>query len=284
MKVGLINRWRCRIDAERMSGYYRFDVFDNQSDNNTNMEENGEKKTLKPWQERVKSSFPDREFAGDEDYDSAAEELIADLSGKTETINKANAKLREVLLSSPETAEFLAMLIEGASVPEALARCFDMDSITPQEGEPDYEKWNSAVGERKKKLEADESFSQELTANKVDSSKVFDQFVAEHGMSEAEADAFLGQIEDVLSMVYRGKVTMDFLNAMYQGVNYEETLAKERNAAKVAGKNEAVELKKESIPKGDGLPKIGSSGDMKEAQKKVPAGGEFFSKLEEKYK
>ena len=110
------------------------------------MEENGEKKTLKPWQERVKSSFPDREFAGDEDYDAAAEELIADLSGKTETINKANAKLREVLLSSPETAEFLAMLIEGASVPEALARCFDMDSITPQEGEPDYEKWNSAVG------------------------------------------------------------------------------------------------------------------------------------------
>ena len=175
------------------------------------MEENKKENPLKPWQERVKSSYADREFGGDEDYDAAADELIADLSGKVETINKANAKLKSVLVDSPETAQFLAMLIEGASVPEALARCFDMDSITPQEGDPDYEKWNGAIAERKKKHEADEKFNEELTTNKVESSKAFDAFVKEKGMSEDEADSFLDQIDEVLSSVYRGKVTADFL-------------------------------------------------------------------------
>lgn len=246
------------------------------------MEKEEEVKALKPWQEKVKGAYSDRQFEQDEDFDNAADELIDDLTQKNGTVEKANAKLREILLGNPEVADFLAMLMEGAGVKEALARCIDMDNIEAVEGEPDFDKWKKATEDRRAKVDSMHKYDQELTANKVEATAVFDKWVQEKAMSEPEADQFLDQLDDVLSTVYKGKITVDFLNAMYNGLNYEETLTREREAAGVEARNQEIELKRTAAPKGDGLPKVTASADTETPPPSIPAGGEFFDRLERK--
>lgn len=229
------------------------------------------------WKDRIKSHYPDREFADDDAYGNAAGDLIdklkdenGNLTKEQERIAGGNKKLLEIMQEVPGVADFLADLFSGASLPVALSRNFDMEEFTPQEGEPDYEEWDKARNERQSKKEERAKLDEELTANKVESSKAFEAYQAEKGLSDEEMDAFVEKIDTFLGDIYKGKVTRDFLDAVYKATSYESDLEATRNAALVEGKNTAIEAKKTQLPKGDGLPKLGTTGEMPEKPVKEP--------------
>lgn len=221
------------------------------------------------WQTRVKDYYKDREFADDSELSTAAEEMIDELMDYQRAGKEANAKLIEVFQSEPEVAAFMADVMKGASIPVALARNFDLDSITPTEGEPDYGEWEAAASERRKSAEGKAKYQEELTANKVESSKAFAAFEQEKGMTESEADAFIDTVERFLGDLYKGRVTKEFLEAMYKATDYDSALTKARDEAALNAKNEKVNLekKKYSKPKGDGLPEVQNTGGMAETPK-----------------
>jgi hypothetical protein len=223
------------------------------------------------WKKRVKEYYKDREFESDEDISAAAEEMIDDLLDYKTKGQEANAKLVEIFESEPAIAEFMADVMKGASPEVAIARNFDLDALTPMEGEPDYAAWEEARNNRKKRLEEQRKFEEELTANQVESSKAFEDFVNEHDLSEEEADGLLDEIDALLKDIYRGYVSKDFLNMMHKVTGYEEKLAKAREEGKLNAKNEAVKLEKKNYDKkqkGDGLPKVGNTGSPKDKPKR----------------
>jgi len=228
------------------------------------------------WHQYVKDAFPDREFASDDDLHAGAEELIKNLQEETksgkEAMDKAraiNQRLVEVFEQYPEIANFMDDVMKGASPEIAIARNFDTDNIQPQDGDPDYDEWEKALQERKKKTADLSKFQEELDANKVESSKIFDKFAEEKGYDEAKMDEFLGEVDKFLSDIYRGRVTMDFLKAIEKAMNYGKDVADAAEQAKIDARNEKIELKKEKLkPKGDGIPNLTPTGETADAPKK----------------
>lgn len=231
----------------------------------------GEQEAL--WKQRVREYFPDREFEGEEDMSAAAEEMIDNLYDEHNKGREASEKLAAIFESEPSVADFIADLLNGASLPAALAKNIDIDEITPMEDDPDYAEWEEAKKERMKKLENEKKFQEELTANKVESSKNFDQFTKDHELSEEEADAFINKIDQYLDDIYRGKVTKEFLDAMYTATGHDEEVAKARQEGELSARNEQVEEKRKEYekPVGDGIPEVSStSGPEEKPQKKKP--------------
>ena len=241
----------------------------------------------KTWRDRIKNHYPNQEFADDDAYGNAAGDLIdklkdenGNLTQEQERIAGGNKKLLEIMQEVPGVADFLADLFMGASLPVALARNFNMEDFTPQEGEPDYEAWDKAKSERSAKLSERQKLDEELTANKVESSKAFNDYQTEKGLSDEEMDAFVDKIDTFLGDIYKGKVTRDFLDAVYKATAYDTDLAATRTAALVEGKNTAIEAKKAELPKGDGLPKLGATGEMPEKPVKEP---DIFDRVQKNY-
>lgn len=214
------------------------------------------------WQRKVKEYYSDREFESDEDLSAAAEEMISDLMDYKTKGQEANAKLVEIFESEPAIAEFISDVMQGASPEVAIARNFDVDSLTPMEDEEDRGPWEEAKKMRKQRFEEQKKFEEELTTNQVESSKAFDAFVEENGLSEEEADGLLDEIDTLLKDIYRGFVSKDFLTMMHKATGYEDKLAQARKEAALQAKNDNVKLAKKNYdkPKGDGLPKVNGSG------------------------
>jgi hypothetical protein len=233
------------------------------------------------WHKRVKDYYKDREFKSDDDLSSAAEEMIDELMDYRNKGQEANAKLIEVFDSEPAIADFIAEVMKGAPVEVALARNFDLESLKPMEGEPDYAVWEEAKNDRIKRLDDQRKFEQELTTNQVESSKAFKSFIEENGLSEEEADGLLDEIDNVLKDIYRGYVSKDFLSMMQKATGYDEKIAKAREEAKLKAKNDAVKLEKKKYEKrkGDGLPKVSSTGAPKDQPK--PAKPAWLQRLDE---
>lgn len=221
---------------------------------------------LPGWQKRVKDYYKDREFESDDDLSAAAEEMMDDLLDKTTKGQEANAKLIEVFDSEPSIAEFMSDVMNGAPVEVAIAKNFDIENMAPMEDEPDYAAWEDAKNQRKQRFEEQRKFEEELTTNQVESSKAFDAFVEENGLSEDEADGLLDEIDGLLKDIYRGYVSKDFLNMMHKATGYDQKLAKAKKEAELNAKNQGVKLEKKKYdkPKGDGLPKVSGSGATKD--------------------
>lgn len=224
----------------------------------------------KPWRDKIKEYRPEKEYADDDSYGEAASEMIDELSEYKNQNSEANRKLVEMLEAEPAVADFLADIIKGASIPVALSRNFDMESLTPQEGEPDYEEWDKSKQERISNHETRRKSEQELTANKVESSKAFEAFKAKRNWTDEQLDEFVDKIDAILGDIYKGKVTVEFLESIEVAMNHDSELEATKQAALIEGKNMAIEPKKNIKPKGDGLPKLGSVGDMPEEDKKTP--------------
>ena len=240
----------------------------------------GEAPAAPGWQGKVREYFSDKDLS-DEEIDASAEAMINELMDYQKTGQEANAKLIEIFEAEPEIASFMSDLMKGATVPVALARNFDLDGITPQEGEPDYGEWASAAEERKAKAQSNSKYQEELTANKVESSKAFTDFEKEKGMSQEEADAFIDKVEGFLADIYKGRVTKDFLDAMYKATDYESALTNARKESELKGKNASVDLQKKnySKPKGDGLPEVKGTGGATDTPKQVKP--RFMQSLDE---
>lgn len=240
------------------------------------------------WRDKVKGHFEGKEFEDDDSLGAAASELIEQLKGENSQLgeyksknDEANRKLIEILESEPSVADFLADIIKGASLPQALARNFDMEDFTPQDGEPDYDAWDQARNERSAKLAERKKTDEELTANKVESSKAFDQFRESKGLSEEELDTFVDKIDSFLGDIYKGKVTGEFLEAIFKATAFDTEVEAARNAGLVEGKNMAIEPKKVQAPKGDGLPRVTATGEMPEKPVKEAT---IFDRVSEKNK
>lgn len=188
------------------------------------------------------------------DDETALENALVDLLDYRTKGRQANALLIEVFEAHPDVAGFMGDIIKGSSIPLALARNFDLDTLTPDEEDPDYGKWADQATKRKEALA-------QLTANKVESSKAFDDFEKLKGFTPEQTEAFIGVVDNFLTDIYSGKVTPDFLEAMYKAVNYETTVNEAASAAALQAKNEkiALEKKRYDAPSGDGLPDLSST-------------------------
>lgn len=201
----------------------------------------------------VKEFFPDDEFESEEDAVNAVKarlESAADFEEKTRAKDK---KLLDIINASPDFADLLFLMGQGASYEEAHSFVMgesDIDLDQAKDG------WKKSASERKKAAAEHEKTLKKTQQNWKDSRKTIETFRKEKGMSEKQSTGMFGKIDEYMLNLVNGTITPEMLEVYYKGLNYDNAVKEEKEKSEVMGRNEAIkEMKtKKQATKGDGLP------------------------------
>lgn len=204
-----------------------------------------------------------------EDVHSAALSHIQDLQGYKKQNEKVNKKLVDAFENSPEFAQMTKEVLAGVPVHIAIARNIDVESMTPQQGDDDFEDYQNAVTEQKKSKAEKEKYLKDMDDNIKLSAKQVDEFAKENKLSDDEAENFLKDVDQLVSDMVAGKVTKEALGTFYKGLKRDDDVADAKEAGKVEGKNAKIDALKEKqdAAKGDGLPTLEAQNVIKEPAK-----------------
>ena len=190
--------------------------------------------------------------------------------GKYKNQNEGiNQKLIDAFENNPEFAQATKEIVAGVPAHIAIARHIDMESLTPKEGDDDYEEFQKAISENKKSKAEKQKYLKNMEDNIKMSAKQVEEFAKENKLSDEEAENFLKNVDELVSDMVKGKVTKEALNTFYKGMKRDEDVAEAKEAGKVEGKNEKIEAQKEKedAAKGDGLPNLEAQNKVKEPAK-----------------
>lgn len=215
---------------------------------------------------------------GEEVSEGNYQEMAVTLIGKLTAIQD---KLVEVIDEVPEFGSFLNDVIKGIPPDEAAARNFD--DLTPPEDSPDWEKVSAAKEQRKQLAAEKKSRFETIEKNKEVSIENARTFIADTGMEQNKAIAFLEWVDKLAVDLGDGLLSPEHFKSLYKSFSYDDTLkgkdmemADAVETAKAAGRNEQIVAKEMTADNGDGIPMLGSSGGRTAAPKKASYGDNFF--------
>ena len=232
------------------------------------MAENENQKTKRElFAERLKSRYPDREFADDEAmYGQAGEDYDAyenELNGYRER----EGQMEELFARDPKNAQFLADMAAGKDPWIVVIERLGTDGITELLNDPEkkaaYEEANKRYAER---LAKEKEIEAEYDRNMEESQRVREELDAIHGVEAV--DAALGVIDQMTKDAIMGKVTKEAVEMAMKIVNRDADLANARSEGEIAGRNAKIEERMRRQQTGDGMPQIGGATAPAPAPKK----------------
>lgn len=239
-------------------------------------EEKKEEVKKHKYADRLAKEYPDRQFESDEDYEAGHEEYVKNLEGYRERGTIANQKLVALFEAEPQIADVVTAMIGGATLRSALARHIGSEDLVPEEGDPDYSAYEKNNQERLERIEKTNKFNQEFNENVEFSAKSVDEFATENNLKPEEAEKILGEFNDMLKDIYRGKITKETLTKIARAVKHDEAV-KEAKAegleeGEIKAKNEKIKAVKEKVDtrKDDGMPVLKKTGDTIEEKPDKP--------------
>lgn len=243
-----------------------------------------EKKDKPTYRERLQGRYPDMAAQTDEDFAAMSEKYFDDTENELSRYRDSEAAVSELIKSDPEfEAVVTDMLVNDMPFRVALVKHIPVEELTPMEGEDDYEGWQQAKSQRLEKAAQMAAQQKEIAENEVASSTLFNEYVAEKNMDEAEQEEFLSIINDALFALLYKKIDRKFLDLCFKGSRFDKAVAEAEQVGETNGRNTAIEAKKASeVDKsaGDGIPgSAGGSGTL--AQPKKVRRNSFFEGLRE---
>ena len=217
-------------------------------------------------------------------YGEVTEENKGDLlaaAKKIERHDKINRELAEIAESDPTFGRILIDLRKGADFQTALARHVDVENLAPMEGDPNYEEWNTNISKRKETMAEREKQKAEEDENIQSTIQALKDFKETKKLGDEDAKAFLDFTVEVLDTAFRGKITPELLERMYQAWKYkadtENNYQKGMQEGIVKARNEKLSDLKEKEEKNDtGLPDMSGGGGKMQKQKPQSFGAKFF--------
>lgn len=156
--------------------------------------------------------------------------------GKYDGVNEANKKLAEVIREEPSVARFIAMISNGVHPMYAIGKCFG--NLADKLDEEGLRKLQKGAEERKAK-------TKEIEGNFEAYGKTLDTYLERHGLTEEDGERINDMILEMADALTSGHIGEEIIDAVYKGLDYDEKREAEEEAAKLEGRNEAIEEIKE---------------------------------------
>lgn len=225
-----------------------------------------------PFYDRIKSMHPDREFADDNEYLSAADEKMTEHEGYRSQNEEANKIVIEALFAEPRFAGVLNDIFEGADAIEALALHFSPEELQSAAQESNPDKWPEKKAARDQSRKEYQDWIGAVNANSEASQSTIGAWSERRGLDpEVVTDFVQNTVNAFLDDVYKGKITESLLDNLWEAKTKPADLEEAAATAEIKGRNANIEelTAKENGQQGDGLPAIASMGSMPEAPKPV---------------
>lgn len=206
-------------------------------------------------------AFPEQETETPEQVQEQIAGLIEDSENLAEE-REANQKVYEIFENSEEMVQLARKMDQGHGFLESLALTVDLEQTLSGLEEDDPEKYKEVMkaqakreAERERQQKEQEKRQEEFEKNEEASQEIIAEFQSDKEISDEEKDEFLGTINNYFENLVKGKITPEFLEVAWKGLNFESELEKAKEQARIEGKNEKIEAEK-TKKSGDNLPDI----------------------------
>lgn len=204
------------------------------------------------YTERLKSRYPDKEFADDEalfgqindDYDSYDNEL----SGYRER-EKA---LSDLFASNPRSAAFLTDWRKGEDPIIGMIRKFGDDFKAALEDPEKQEAIAEANKEYAKRITEEEQYTQEHAKNLKETCAVLESMQQEEGLSDEDLDSAMEFLVGIVHDGIIGKFSRESITMALKAIKHDEHVEQAGHEGEVRGRNTKIEEKLRKGSKSDG--------------------------------
>jgi putative methionine-R-sulfoxide reductase with GAF domain len=208
----------------------------------------------------------------DDNYDGMVETLVTDATEMKEKIGKYDAANRNILAmmeSEPELSGILADMSGGAKFSQVLPKYIDLQALLESKG-GDESVWEENNKTRMSKYEQMQAHKAQMAANEEKSIATVNKFMADKKLEGENADAFGNYVAEMIDRANSGDLSEEFLEAMFNAMNYKRDVAMAEEVGEVAGRNASIEEKAKSEEEiksgGDKVPVLKSGGETPEEE------------------
>ena len=226
---------------------------------------------------RARERFPDRQFAdldateipeGVADLDEAINEMLEDLTTKQATYDEKNNRLSELLMTDPDSAEFIQKWVETGDPRTALVETFGDDLGMSEEGQANFKSQLDAWRERK---QANDALNEQAEANWNKSLEDLESWGDSKGLSlEQKRDVMLR----LLAIAFNGmenKYTPEDFDLALNAINHDADVAAAKVEGEVKGRNEKIAAARRDRNTSGSMPPAIPGGQGAKVVEKAPA-------------
>lgn len=229
--------------------------------------------------ERLRERYPDSDPQTDEDWEGLRNRYMDDSEASEKERADFEAEVNDLIASDKDLALILNdMLVNKLPFRAALARSVDLEGLTPQQGEDDYEAWDKAYKERIDQNRKMAERQKEIDSNEEKSFENIDKFCQERGYDEDAKNAIVDFINEIFDSIVMKNVSPELLAKIDKARTYDSAVRDAALEGEVKGRNANIEAQRvEEMEKeeGDGIPAPRAASSTPLSPKEDPDKGRF---------
>lgn len=222
-------------------------------------EEVAQPKPSERWLQKLKERKPDLDYDNDpEAVYAALDDYDAEKDGKIGKYEESQKKLNDILVKDPKFSRALYDASNGENPSLALVRHYGKEALMAADDPETAESFVAAQQEYMDNMSKDKQIEEQQLANMEASLAVLENFAAENGMTEQEAEEFSNDLFQLADDIFMCKFTPEMLAREYLGKHHGEDVKDAYDMGKVDAAN--TKIRTESKDKvGDGIPSISAA-------------------------
>lgn len=228
---------------------------------------------------RARERYPERNFAdlgaepqeGTDSLDDAINEMLQEFATNQETYDANDNRLKELLLSDPDSAEFIQKWVETGDPRTALVEIFGDDLGMSEEAQSQFSGQLNSWRERKAQNDA---LNAEAESNWQKSLSDLEEWGNARGLSlEQKRDVMLR----LLAITFNGmenKYNSEDFDLAYNAINHDADVAVAREEGEVAGRNARIAAARRDRSVSNSMPPTSPGGQGVRAREARPKAGD----------
>lgn len=203
--------------------------------------------------ERMKSRYPDKEFADDEALFGQINDDYADYDNQLNGYKERESQMANMFAADPRSARFLTDWRKGGDPVILLVKQFGTDIKDALEDPEKLDAIAEANKEYVERVAKAKELDEAYKANVEQSLEDMAAYQAEKALADEDIDNAFVYLKELANNVIMGKFTKDMLDMAFKALNHDADVAVAAEDGEVRGRNAKIEEKMRQRGKGDGV-------------------------------
>lgn len=220
--------------------------------------------------ERLKTKYPDKQYADDEELFGQINDDYDDYEGQINSYKDREKALTGLFNKDARSAQFITDMAKGNDPFVAMIERIGIDGITQLLNDPSKkEAYSEANKKYVERLAKNKSLEDEFDKNLDESLKLLASIQQQRGLSDETMDAAYDLIIKTANEALHGKFTEETVSMALNAVNHDADVQNAAGEGEVRGRNAKIEEKLRQNKKGDGTPNLSGSHNTPQQEKKA---------------
>lgn len=217
--------------------------------------------------ERLKSKYPDREFADDEAVYGQVNDDYDDYERRIGEYEERERKLSDMFSNDPRSAAFLLNWRDGADPIVELVRQFGSD-ITDAVHDPErIDAIAKANQEYAEHVAKDKVLQKQYEENLEASLQMLDDMEQTGGISSEDIDGAMQLLISITGDALVGKFTPEAVRMALKAVHHDSDVARASEEGEIRGRNAKIDMALRRPSTGDGVPQVNGANNAQRKRK-----------------